>query len=190
MVSFFIFSAPLLVIRGVSPSIRAGQRKRRGRSNYKSTRRTVSVSTIRPSPLSRGLPPSPAAPFLAASAPEVMRQALAVVRERARLSLMPQHRHGRARRTAVRFMMRGRRAGVGESSSGGGAEVCGGRGRTRRSRPVAKRHRLGRADVVDVGCGDGVIDRAPEVGIIDDMRSSRRKRRSRSAPIPLRPRRA
>ena len=32
------------------------------------------------------------------------------------------------------------------------------------------RHRLRRADVVDVGGGDGVIDRAPEVGIVDDMR--------------------
>jgi hypothetical protein len=31
------------------------------------------------------------------------------------------------------------------------------------------RHRLGGADVVDVGGGDGVIDGAPEVGIVDDM---------------------
>jgi hypothetical protein len=64
MVSFFIFSAPLLVIRGVSPSIRAGRRKRRGRSNSKSTRQTVSVAPIRPSPLSRGPLPSPAASFM------------------------------------------------------------------------------------------------------------------------------
>src|ERR1700683_4600807 len=33
MVSFCIFSAPLLVIRGSPPGIRPGQRKRRGRSN-------------------------------------------------------------------------------------------------------------------------------------------------------------
>ena len=43
MVSLFIFSAPLLVIRGSPPGIRAGQRKRRGRSNSSSTGQTVSV---------------------------------------------------------------------------------------------------------------------------------------------------
>ena len=68
MVSWFIFSMPLLVIRGSPPGIRPGQRKRRGRSNYKSTRQTVSVAPIRPSPLPRGLPPSPAAPFCRSSA--------------------------------------------------------------------------------------------------------------------------
>ena len=63
MVSFCIFSAPLLVIRGSPPSIRAGRRKRRGRSNSSSTRQTVSTIPIRPSPLSRGLPPSPSGSF-------------------------------------------------------------------------------------------------------------------------------
>ena len=48
MVSLFIFSAPLLVIRGSPPGIRSGQRKRRGRSNSSSTRQTVSVLPIRP----------------------------------------------------------------------------------------------------------------------------------------------
>src|SRR5882757_6903026 len=62
MVSFFIFSAPLLVIRGSPPCIRSGQRKRRGRSNSNSTRQTVSVFPIRPSPLTRGQPPLPAVP--------------------------------------------------------------------------------------------------------------------------------
>src|ERR1700689_4384072 len=62
MVSFFIFSAPLLVIRGSPPGIRSGQRKRRGRSNSSSTRQTVSVLPIRPSPLTRGQPPSPSGP--------------------------------------------------------------------------------------------------------------------------------
>jgi hypothetical protein len=32
-----------------------------------------------------------------------------------------------------------------------------------------------------------VVDRSPEVGIVDDMRSSRRRRRSRNAPTPPRP---
>ena len=59
----FIFSTPLLLIRGGSPGYPYGPRKGRRRSNYKSTRQTVSVAPIRPSPLSRGLPPSPAAPF-------------------------------------------------------------------------------------------------------------------------------
>ena len=54
-----IFSVPLLVIRDSPSTIRAGRRKRRGRSNSSSTRQTVSVIPIRPSPLSRGLPPSP-----------------------------------------------------------------------------------------------------------------------------------
>src|SRR5271168_5405600 len=62
MVSFFIFSAPLLVIRGSPPGIRSGQRKRRGRSNSSSTRQTVSVLPIRPSPLTRGQPPSLSGP--------------------------------------------------------------------------------------------------------------------------------
>src|ERR1700679_755370 len=63
MVSLFIFSAPLLVIRGSPPSIRRGQRKRRERSNSSSTRQTVSVLPIRPSPLKRGQPPSPSGSF-------------------------------------------------------------------------------------------------------------------------------
>src|ERR1700683_2539938 len=63
MVSFCIFSAPLLVIRGSPPSIRPGQRKRRGRSNSSSTRQTVSELPIRPSPLTRGQPPSPSGSF-------------------------------------------------------------------------------------------------------------------------------
>ena len=54
MVSLFIFSAPLLVIRGSPPGIRSGQRKRRGRSNSSSTRQTVSALPIRPSPLREG----------------------------------------------------------------------------------------------------------------------------------------
>src|SRR5271156_1725840 len=62
MVSCFIFSAPLLVIRGSPPGIRSGQRERRGRSNSSSTRQTVSVLPIRPSPLTRGQPPSPSGP--------------------------------------------------------------------------------------------------------------------------------
>src|SRR5277367_4379507 len=62
MVSLFIFSAPLLVIRGSPPGIRSGQRKRRGRSNSSSTRQTVSALPIRPSPLTRGQPPSPSGP--------------------------------------------------------------------------------------------------------------------------------
>jgi hypothetical protein len=62
MVSFFIFSAPLLVIRGSPPGIRSGRRKRRGRSNSSSTRQTVSELPIRPSPLTRGQPPSPSGP--------------------------------------------------------------------------------------------------------------------------------
>src|ERR1700722_12845276 len=62
MVSCFIFSMPLLVIRGSPPGIRSGQRKRRGRSNSSSTRQTVSVLPIRPSPLTRGQPPSPSGP--------------------------------------------------------------------------------------------------------------------------------
>jgi hypothetical protein len=56
MVSLFIFSAPLIVIRGSRPSIRQGQRKRRGRSNFSSTRQTVSALPIRPSHSHR--PPS------------------------------------------------------------------------------------------------------------------------------------
>jgi GlcNAc-PI de-N-acetylase len=63
MVSFFIFSAPLLVIRGCLPGIRSGQRKRRGRSNSSSTRQTASVLPIRPSPLTKGQPPSPSGSF-------------------------------------------------------------------------------------------------------------------------------
>jgi hypothetical protein len=63
MVSFCIFSAPLLVIRGSPPSIRPGQRKRRGRSNSSSTRQTVSELPICPSPLTRGQPPSPSGSF-------------------------------------------------------------------------------------------------------------------------------
>ena len=55
-------SMPLLVIRGSPPGIRSGQRKRRGRSNSSSTRQTVSVLPIRPSPLTRGQPPSPSGP--------------------------------------------------------------------------------------------------------------------------------
>src|SRR5690606_30908847 len=38
-------------------------RERRGRSNFSSTRRTVSASTIRPSPLREGAYPLPAVPF-------------------------------------------------------------------------------------------------------------------------------
>ena len=49
--------------RGSPPGIRAGQRKRRGRSNSNSTRQTVSIFPIRPSPLSRGQPPSPSGSF-------------------------------------------------------------------------------------------------------------------------------
>ena len=56
------FPAPLLVIRGSPPSIRPGQRKRRGRSNSSSTRQTVSVLPIRPSPLREGSHPLPAVP--------------------------------------------------------------------------------------------------------------------------------
>jgi hypothetical protein len=63
MVSYFIFSMPLLVIRGSPPGIRPGQRKRRGRSNSSSTRQTVSVLPIRPSPLTRGQQPSPSGSF-------------------------------------------------------------------------------------------------------------------------------
>jgi hypothetical protein len=39
---------------GSPPGIRSGQRKRRGRSNSSSTRQTVSVLPIRPSPLREG----------------------------------------------------------------------------------------------------------------------------------------
>ena len=46
----------------------AGRRKRRGRSNSSSTRQTVSVIPIRPSPLSRGLQPSPSGSFSRSSA--------------------------------------------------------------------------------------------------------------------------
>jgi hypothetical protein len=45
------------------PGIRSGQRKRRGRSNSSSTGQTVSVLSIRPSPLTRGQPPSPSGSF-------------------------------------------------------------------------------------------------------------------------------
>src|ERR1700761_2162067 len=62
MVSFFIFSAPLLVIRGSPPGIRSGQRKRRGRSNSSSTRQTVSLLSTRPSPLREGSHPLAAVP--------------------------------------------------------------------------------------------------------------------------------
>ena len=54
--------------QGSPPSIRAGRRKRRGRSNSSSTRQTVSIIPIRPSPLSRGLQPSPSGSFSRSSA--------------------------------------------------------------------------------------------------------------------------
>ena len=49
------------------------------------------------------------------------------------------------------------------------------------------RHLFGGADVIDVGGGHSVIDRPSEVRVVDDMRLGGRRRRSRNAPIPLRP---
>src|SRR3984957_9616689 len=56
------FPCLCLSFGALPPGIRSGQRKRRGRSNSSSTRQTVSVLPIRPSPLTRGQPPSPGGP--------------------------------------------------------------------------------------------------------------------------------
>ena len=60
MVSFFAFSAPLLVVQNLPGDVRSGQSQRRGRSNSSSTRQTVSVLPIRPSPPTEGSHPLPA----------------------------------------------------------------------------------------------------------------------------------
>jgi hypothetical protein len=57
------FPCPMLVIRALPRVSVQATRKRKGRSTSRAARQTASIVAIHPSPLTRGLPPSPGGTF-------------------------------------------------------------------------------------------------------------------------------